>query len=98
MGFRTAALDSSPVFRSRKGGHLTAAQVWNIVKKAAKRAGISKAVSPHWFRHGAASHSLQRGANISIVSKTLGHSSLNTTQKYIHCRPDDSSSLYLQDV
>jgi integrase/recombinase XerD len=98
VGFRTAALDSSPVFRSRKGGHLTAAQVWNIVKKAAKRAGINKAVSPHWFRHGAASHSLQRGANISIVSKTLGHSSLNTTQKYIHCRPDDSSSLYLQDV
>jgi integrase/recombinase XerD len=98
MGFRNAALDSSPVFRSRKGGHLTAAQVWNIVKKAAKRSGINKAVSPHWFRHVAASHSLQRGANISIVSKTLGHSSLNTTQKYIHCRPDDSSSLYLQDV
>ena len=98
MGFRTAALDSFPVFRSRKGGHLTAAQVWNIVKKAAKRAGINKAVSPHFFRHSSCSHSILRGANISIVSKTLGHSSLNTTQKYIHCRPDDSSSLYLQDV
>ena len=98
MTFKNAALESSPIFRSRKGGHLTAAQVWNIVKKAAKRAGINKAVSPHWMRHASCSHSILRGANISIVSKTLGHSSLNTTQKYIHCRPDDSSSLYLQDV
>ena len=98
MEFRNAALDSFPVFRSRKGGHLTAAQVWNIVKKAAKRAGISKAVSPHWFRHGSASHSISRGANISLVSATLGHASILTTSKYIHCRPNDSSSLYLEDV
>jgi len=98
MEFRNAALDISPVFRSRKGGHLTAAQVWNIVKKAAKRAGISKAVSPHWFRHGSASHSLARGANIALVSATLGHASINTTAAYLHCRPDDSSSLYLEDV
>lgn len=96
--FRNAALDSSPVFVSRKGGHLTAAQVWNIVKKAAKKAGISKAVSPHWFRHGNASHSLARGANIALVSATLGHASINTTAAYIHCRPNDSSSLYLEDV
>ncbi|MHB9071653.1 MAG: tyrosine-type recombinase/integrase [Sedimentisphaerales bacterium] len=98
MAFKNAALDTSPVFRSRKGGHLTAAQVWNIVKKAAKRAGISKAVSPHWFRHGSASHSISRGANISLVSATLGHASILTTSKYIHCRPEDSSSLYLEDV
>jgi integrase/recombinase XerD len=98
MAFRNDALDTSPVFRSRKGGHLTAAQVWNIVRKAAKRAGINKAVSPHWMRHGSASHSLARGASISIVSKSLGHSSILSTQKYIHCRPNDSSSLYLEDV
>jgi integrase/recombinase XerD len=98
MSFRNAALDTSPVFRSRKGGHLTAAQVWNIVKKAAKRTGISKAVSPHFFRHGHSSHSLSRGASIALVSRTLNHASINTTAKYIHCRPNESSSLYLEDV
>ena len=99
MAFRNSAIDSAPVFKSRKGGkHLTAAQVWNIVKKAAKRAGINKAVSPHWLRHGSASHSIARGANISLVAATLGHSSITTTAKYIHVRPNESSSLYLEDV
>jgi len=96
--FRNTAVDIAPVFRSRKGGHLSPVQVWNIVRKAAKRAGINKPVSPHFFRHANCSHSISRGCNLAVVSKTLNHASLITTQKYIHIKPNESSSLYLEDV
>jgi integrase/recombinase XerD len=62
ISYRKNSIDDAPLFRSRKGGHLHPSQVWRIVKKSAKRAGIKKAVSPHWFRHAHASHALDRGA------------------------------------
>lgn len=95
MSLRGDAPDHAPVFRSRKGGHLDESQVWRIVRKAAKRAGIEKAVSCHWLRHAHASHALDRGAPIHLVQATLGHSSISTTGKYLHARPADSSANYL---
>lgn len=92
---RGEAADDDPVFRSRKKGHLHPTQVWRVVCKAAERAGIKKAVSTHWFRHAHASHALDRGAPISLVQATLGHSSVATTGRYLHARPADSSSNYL---
>ena len=85
----------APVFRSRKGGALTPAQVWRIVRAAAARAGIAAAVSPHWLRHAHASHALDRGAPVHLVSSTLGHADLRTTSAYTHARPGDSSARYL---
>ena len=88
-----------PVFRSRQRGlnnyHLSRKQIWRIVKAAAKRVGIEAPVSPHWLRHSHASHSLDHGAPVSLVQKTLGHSSIATTERYIHAKPDDSSGMYL---
>jgi len=92
---RKDAKDEAPVFRSRKGGHLDESQVWRIVRKAAKRAGIEKEVSCHWLRHAHASHALDRGAPIHLVQATLGHSSVATTGRYLHARPTESSSSYL---
>lgn len=90
-----AGLDD-PVFPSRKGkGHLHPAQVYRIVRAAAKRAGIEVPVSPHWLRHAHASHALDRGAPIHLVQTTLGHASVATTGKYLHARPEDSSAKYL---
>jgi integrase/recombinase XerD len=89
---------SDPVFRSRNGGALSRVQIWRIVKSAAKQADIDvaeKPVSPHWFRHAHASHALDRGAPTHLVKETLGHESLQTTSKYTHARPDESSSDYL---
>lgn len=80
---------------SRTDGHLSASQAWRIVRKAALVAGLGKNVSPHWFRHAHASHAIDRGAPVSLVKETLGHSSLGTTSRYVHARPDDSSGLYL---
>lgn len=85
----------APVFRSRKKGHLDESAVWRIVRKATERAGIDKDVSCHWFRHAHASHALDRGCPIHLVQATLGHSSVATTGKYLHARPNDSSGNYL---
>jgi integrase/recombinase XerD len=95
QSLRKDAGENSPVFRSRKGGHLNESQVWRIVRKASKRAGIEKAVSCHWLRHAHASHALDRGAPIHLVQATLGHSSIATTGRYLHARPTESSSSYL---
>jgi integrase/recombinase XerD len=95
MSLRGDAREDAPVFRSRKGGHLDESQVWRIVRKAAKRAGIEKEVSCHWLRHAHASHALDRGAPIHLVQATLGHSSVATTGRYLHARPTESSSSYL---
>lgn len=96
MSLKEDAKDDAPVFRSRKGGHLDESQVWRIVRKASDRAGIDKKVSCHWLRHSHASHALDRGAPIHLVQATLGHSSVATTGRYLHARPNDSSSKYLR--
>jgi integrase/recombinase XerD len=87
-----------PIFRSRKGGgKLDPSQVRRILYAAAKRAGLEQKVSPHWLRHAHASHALDRSAPIHLVQATLGHSSIATTGKYLHARPNESSSFYLPD-
>lgn len=91
--------DDDPVFRSRKDdSHISARYATRIVKLAAEKAGIRKEVSPHWLRHAHASHSLDHGCPTHVLRDTLGHSSLITTSRYAHVRPDASSSTYLPDV
>jgi len=86
----------APVFTSRQGDEaLTRVQVFNIVAKAAKRAGIPGKVSPQWLRHAHASHALDRGAPIHLVKETLGHANIVTTNNYAHARPSESSSTFL---
>jgi len=94
---RSNADFDSPVFVSRQGGHLCRSMVFHIVKNAAKKAKIEGDVSPHWLRHSHASHSLDRGAPIHLLQKTLGHSSVSITEMYLHAKPTDSSGLYLPD-
>jgi integrase/recombinase XerD len=92
---RGEALAGDPVFRSKKGGALKPLAVLRIVRKAAVRAGLELKVSPHWLRHAHASHALDRGAPIHLVQTTLGHASINTTGRYLHARPKDSSGRFL---
>jgi integrase/recombinase XerD len=84
-----------PVFRSRQGGPLVRSQIHHIVKAAAKRAKLPATVSTHYLRHAHVSHALDRGAPIHVVRATVGHASLETTTRYSHARPDDSSARYL---
>ena len=71
-----------------------AQQVGEIVRTAARRAGIPEKVSPHWLRHAHASHNLDRGTPIHLVQATLGHASVATTGRYLHARPTDSSAAF----
>jgi integrase/recombinase XerD len=89
--------DDTPIFPSPKdpARPLSKSQAWRIVRQAALVAGMSKHVSPHWFRHAHASHAIDRGAPVSLVRDTLGHADLRTTSRYVHAKPDDSSGLYL---
>jgi integrase len=43
-----------------------------------------------------ASHAIDNGAPITLVSQTLGHADLKTTSVYAHARPNESSSRYLK--
>ncbi|MBD1806301.1 tyrosine-type recombinase/integrase [Microcoleus sp. FACHB-SPT15] len=95
QSFRRKASANAPVFHSKSGRHLSPRNVWDIVKAAAKRAGIEGNVSAHWLRHSHASHALERGAPIHLVQATLGHASVATTGMYLHARPQDSSARYL---
>lgn len=67
-----------------------------VVKATAKRANINEAMSAHWLRHAHASHAIENGAPITLVSQTLGHADLKTTSVYAHARPNESSSRYLK--
>lgn len=82
------------VFAGRNGG-LDPAQAWRIVRAAAKRAGIEKAVSPHFLRHAHASHAIERGVKVTTIRDTLGHASIAITDRYAHARPEESSGLAL---
>lgn len=99
-GGRSFAGLDEPVFRSRKkktrrGGHLDVSMINRIVSKAAERAQIEGNVSPHWLRHSHATHSERRGAKLSLIQKTLRHASLETTGRYLHANPTESSAMYL---
>jgi integrase/recombinase XerD len=89
---RDGASPTAFVFPGRaKNGSTSAVQAWRIVRAAAKRAGIEKHVSPHFLRHSHASHALDRGARVTCVRDTLGHSSIAVTDRYAHARPGESS-------
>lgn len=94
---RADASIDDPVFRSKNGKPLERTRVFRIVKAAATRAGINGNVSPHWLRHAHASHSLDRGAPLHLTQRTLGHSRIGTTERYLHVRPNDSSAMYLPE-
>ena len=72
------------LFSKKNGKKLSSDTVQRIVRKAAKKAGIEKDVTPHSLRHSYATHLLEAGENIRNIQELLGHSNLNTTQIYTH--------------
>ncbi len=68
---------------SRTGRPLERVAVWQIVRKNAAAAGLSK-VHPHMLRHSFATHLLMGGADLRVVQELLGHADIGTTQTYTH--------------
>lgn len=72
------------LFLNRRGGALSRMGAWKIVRKHARRAGLSKPIGPHTFRHTFATHLLEGGADLRAVQEMLGHADISTTQIYTH--------------
>ena len=83
------------VFTTRFGNRLDRHQLHRIVKKAAEKAGINEHTSTHWLRHAHACHSLENGCDIDVLMRSLGHSYLTITSKYLHARPNEGSSQFI---
>jgi integrase/recombinase XerD len=73
---------------------LSSRQVERIIKNIAKKAGISKKVTPHVLRHSLATTLLSKGVDIRYIQEILGHSSLNITQIYTHVVPNQLKEIY----
>ncbi len=90
---RIQAGEEDFAFLNRRGHHLTRVMIFNIIKDAAAKAGLTKNVSPHTLRHSFATHLIEGGADLRAVQEMLGHASITTTEIYTHLDRD-----YLRQV
>lgn len=81
-----AALRKSDyLFLSANGRAMNRGELWNIVQKRGRRAGIARSrLHPHVLRHSFATHLQRRGMDLRTLQELLGHSTIATTEKYAH--------------
>lgn len=72
------------LFLNKFGRNLSRIMIFYIIKDLAKKAGITKIISPHTFRHSFATHLVEGGADLRAVQEMLGHESIITTEIYTH--------------
>lgn len=96
MNYKDSASGECFIFRGRKKTtQMHSTTVLRIVRKAAKKAGLKGNPSPHWLRHAHASIACEK-APLHVVQQSLGHQSIQTTSHYLHVKPNDCSSKYLE--
>jgi integrase/recombinase XerD len=83
------------LFLNAKGGPLTRAGAFLILRRLAARAGLEpERVHPHLLRHSFATHLLEGGADLRSVQEMLGHADLSTTELYTHVSDRRRRELY----
>lgn len=76
--------ESGFFFINNKGRRFTEQSVRLMFKKYTRKAGIMRNITPHMMRHFVATYLIENGMDVSCVREILGHSSIRTTQIYIH--------------
>lgn len=87
----------SALFLTITGSRISPRQLWaefDRLRRAAKENGLEKHVVPHTLRHSFATHIYRRSRNIRAVQKLLGHSSINTTERYTHVEDDELREIH----
>ena len=85
------------LFLNARGGPLTRAGAFLILRRLAERAGLEPGrVHPHLLRHSFATHLLEGGADLRSVQEMLGHADLSTTELYTHVSDRRRRELYFQ--
>ncbi|AZI68292.1 site-specific tyrosine recombinase XerD [Kaistella daneshvariae] len=83
------------LFLNSRGSSMSRVIVFIIIKELTEKAGISKKISPHTFRHSFATHLLQNGADLRYIQEMLGHSSITTTEIYTHLKNEELREVIL---
>ena len=78
----SAKESANALFLGKNGSRLSAASVWQRLKRRSLLAGLAMPVHPHMLRHSFASHVLQSSSDLRAVQELLGHSNITTTQVY----------------
>lgn len=73
---------------------MTATNVQLLVRNAAKKAGITKKVTPHTLRHSYATNFLKNNGNMRYLAQSMGHASMDTTMMYAHVVDSDLEAQY----
>lgn len=82
---QTPAKDNEDMlFLNNRGKALSRVMIFYIIKDLIRKAGITKSISPHSFRHSFATHLVEGGADLRAVQEMLGHESITTTEIYTH--------------
>ena len=92
--YLNSRLFNTYLFINNDGKKLSRGEIYYLIKKYAKEAGIQKNVTPHVIRHTFATHMIQNDADILIVKTILGHAKLSTTQLYTHLTKKDLKNKY----
>lgn len=72
------------VFINQLGRPFAAVTLWLRIKRRARRANISRNITPHMIRHSFATHLLENGADLRVIQELLGHANISTTEVYTH--------------
>jgi integrase/recombinase XerD len=84
------------LFLNKYGKGLSRIMIFYIIKDCALKAGLTKTISPHTFRHSFATHLVEGGADLRAVQEMLGHESITTTEIYTHLDKDFLRNTLLQ--
>ena len=93
-------IDSDLLFISKDGTLISQQSFAESLKHYAKKIGLYwyDEMSPHKLRHGFATNKINEGYPLQVVRDALGHSSISTTNRYVHSNDEDVKNMMIQEL